>query len=86
MIKEFGGKSFEIRPLKRGEIKTLRGKGFNLTNLQQDQADEVIDEVIAIVLPDQVSEVDELPNSAVMDLFKEIVNATYGIGEAAKNS
>lgn len=78
------GKSYNIRPLTRGEIKQLRKKGLELANLSQDKADDAIDAVIGLVLPDRVDEIDGLSNTVALGIFKNVVELTYG-GRAEKN-
>lgn len=75
---------FNIRPLTRGEIKLLRKKGFNLANLNPETADECMDLVLEMVLGD-TSDLDKLPNPYALELFRKIMDLTYG-GEAEKNS
>ncbi len=84
MEKEVSGAKFEIRSLTRGEIKSLRNRGINILNLSQEQVDEVIDEILAMVLPERISEIDALPNATALELFKAIMELTYG-GDAEKN-
>jgi len=86
MEKIIADKTFEIRSLTRGEIKTLRKQGLNLAALSPDNADEAIDVVLESVLGERIAEIDELPNNVVLDLFKSIIDETFGQGEAAKNS
>jgi len=85
MEKEVGGKKFDIRPLKRGEVKTLRKKGFNLANLSLENADDAIDEVIEMICKDRLPDIDGLANTDALELFKSIIDLTYGRGEAEKN-
>lgn len=86
MKKTVTDKTFDIRPLTRGEIKTLRQRGLNIANLSPDNADDAIDAVLEMALGAQAAEIDGLPNSAALELFKAIVEETYSVGESAKNS
>ena len=83
--KEYGGKSFEIRGLKRGEIKMLRKKGFNLAKIDAAEMDIAADEIVAIVLGEAVSAADELQNSDYIKMVRDILEATYGSPESEKN-
>jgi len=85
MLKEFGGLSLELRSLTRGELKSLRKKGFNLGSLDPTNADEAIDEVINIILgEEETKKADSLPNKNYVDIFGEIIKLTFG-GETEKN-
>lgn len=77
MEKTIGDKTFEIRPLKRGEIKELRKKGINLAALDPANADDAVDEVMSIVLGDRIEEIDDMDNPDALKLFKEIVDLSY---------
>ncbi len=84
MEKEINGIPFEIRPLTRGEIKSLRKKGLNIMNLSQDLADDAIDEILEMVLRERTAEIDAMPNACTLELCRAIIELTYG-GEAEKN-
>lgn len=83
--KTIGGKTFQIQPLTRGEVRRLRKEGFNLSNITVETADEVIDKVLEIALGERFSEVDDLINSDAIALFKDVVSLTFG-GPDPKNS
>jgi hypothetical protein len=86
MEKEIGGKKFEIRPLTRGEVKALRKKGYNIGNLSLENADDAADEILELVCgTEQIQEVDKLPNDQALDLFKAIIDLSYGKGDDEKN-
>ena len=86
MEKEIGGKKFEIRPLTRGEAKALRKKGYNIGNLSLENADDAADEILELVCgQEQIREVDKLPNDQALDLFKAIIDLSYGKGDDEKN-
>jgi len=86
MEKEINGEAFDIRPLTRGEVKALRKRGFNLGNLNLENADEAMDEVLELICKKSIEAVDALPNDKALDLFKAIIDLTYGRGDAEKNS
>jgi hypothetical protein len=86
MEKEIDGKKFEIRPLTRGEVKSLRKKGYNIGNLSLENADDAADEILEMVCgPEQIREVYALPNDKALELFKAIIDLSYGQGEDEKN-
>lgn len=86
MEKEIGGNKFEIRPLTRGEVKALRKKGYNIGNLSLENADDAADEILELVCgTEQIQEVDKLPNDQALDLFKAIIDLSYGKGDDEKN-
>ena len=85
--KEYGGKAFEIRGLRRGEIKTLRKNGFNLSKIDPSEADIVADEIVGMVLDaDMQVKADDLLNIEYIKLFKDIMELTFGSPESEKNS
>lgn len=86
MEKEINGKKFDIRALTRGERKELRKSGFVLANLSPENAEEAMDSVLDTVCAGQLAQVDALPNPDALELFRAIVNLTYGQGAAEKNS
>ena len=86
MEKEINGIKFEIRPLTRGEVKALRKKGYNIGNLSLENADDAADEILELVCgKEQIQEVDKLPNDQALDLFKAIIDLSYGKGDDEKN-
>ena len=86
MIKEYSGKEFEIRPLTRGELKTLRKKGFTLGALDVSNIDDAIDEIIGIILGEEkTKELDALPNNDSVAMYQDILKLTFG-GDPEKNS
>lgn len=85
MQKTIGGNTFEIRSLTRGEIKKLRQAGFIIANLSPENADDAIDAVLEITFPDRLADIDAMPNNSVLELFKAIMEETYGTGDVAKN-
>jgi len=86
MEKEINGIPFEIRPLTRGEVKALRKAGLPLDRLTLENAEDAFDEVLRLVFGDSgIAEVDNLPNDKALELFRAIVDLTYG-RDAEKNS
>lgn len=80
----------DVRPLKRKEIKELRKKGINLLSIQNiegEKVDEVIDVVLDLVFPskEEQKELDELPYSECMNLWRKIIEKTFGSEEVEKN-
>lgn len=86
MEKIIGDKTFTVRPLTRGEIKSLRAAGFNLNNLTIEQANDAVDAVIDMVYSDMIDAIDQLPMPDVLSLFRATLEESYGRGESAKNS
>ncbi|MCF8094472.1 MAG: hypothetical protein K9J79_03835 [Desulfobacteraceae bacterium] len=82
-----GGREIQVRGLKRKEVKWLRTEhGINLSGLRVSQADEAADKVFEIILaPEDIEYLNEQCNSESVRVFNEIMKATYGSGEEAKN-
>lgn len=80
-------KKYPPKGLTRGQVKALRAVGMDLANLKSEQAEDVVDRVLAMVYPEEViCEIDCEPNRAALVLFARIIELTYGPGEdAAKN-
>lgn len=79
--------NFEIRPLKRKEVKQLRAEGYNLTALALGTGEEAMDRVFAMVFtPEQISIIDELDNPDAIKLWSGILKETYGAPGEEKNS
>jgi hypothetical protein len=77
--KTFNNHEFDIRPLKRGEVKKLRKDGLNLAALPVDRADEAMDLVFEIVFDDaDLAAIDELDNPHAMELWYAVIEETYG--------
>ena len=83
-----GGRDIVVRGLKRKEVKQLKNEyGINLSGLRLSQADEAADKVFELVLaPEDIEYLDEQCNAESVRVFNEIMKATYGSGEEAKNS
>jgi hypothetical protein len=84
MEKRIGDKVFEIRPLTRGELRSLRKSGYNLVALDISNAEDAMDAVLEMVFKDRVNEIYNLPNPDAIEIFKAILELTYG-GAAEKN-
>ena len=77
-------KTFNIRPLTRGEVKAQKKAGLSIGSLTAENADDYMDAVLNAVLGEEL--VDKLPNPEAVQLYKAIVTATYGRGDDEKNS
>ena len=80
---------FEIRSLKRKEVKALKEKGFNMGALQPEQIDDFMDAVFTIIYsPAHIGKIDEQPQRDCIKLLNQIMDETNGsISEVeAKNS
>jgi len=83
---EINKKSFNVRGLTRGEIKKLRKDGINLVTLTRENADEVVDKVFGLVFDaETVDVIDDMPNSAAMELWQAVLKETYGAWDEEKN-
>ena len=83
------GKTFDIRPLTRKEIKTLAE--FNIGHLRCDILQlpgEKQDQGIEAVLATQINlpQLDDLSNPDVLKLFNGIIAETYSREDEEKNS
>lgn len=84
-VMELEGKKFRIRGLKRREVKEFKRRGTKFNQLDPETADDVADQVfdqIGLCLDD----IDELTNSAALELFGEIMSLTFMTEEQRKNS
>jgi len=83
---EINKKSFNVRGLTRGQIKKLRKDGINLVTLTRENADEVVDKVFGLVFDaETVDVIDDMPNSAAMELWQAVLKETYGAWDEEKN-
>lgn len=83
------GRTFEVRPLTRKEIRTLAA--YNIGHLRCDilkLPGEKQDEGIEAVLATQIdlSRLDDTSNPDVLKLFNGIIAETYSRGDEEKNS
>lgn len=84
---ELFGRRFQVRPLLRKEVKSLRKKGYSLMVLDPDTAEDALDAVLDLVLSrEELKALDNLPNSAALDIWNEILALTFGSREEEKNS
>ena len=78
--------TFEVRGLKRKEVKSLKKDGVNLMDLDINQADDVMDRVFDLVLTkDQIAVIDEMENKHALSLWVGILKETFGSGDEEKN-
>lgn len=80
-----GGKSFDLRPLTRGEIRQLKKDGILLHRLTMDNVDDAADAVFRIMGLD-LSAVDALAYPDFVKLWKEALAETFGSRDEEKNS
>jgi len=80
------GKTYEVRALRRAEIRALSDLGIGSARFELDRErfDETMDRVLETqFLPDDL---DELENPLLVELFEAVISETWGnIGEE-KNS
>jgi hypothetical protein len=77
---------YEIRALKRKEVKQLRKNGYILTALDPQTAEDAMDQVFQLVFsPEQISQIDERPNPDALKLWSGILKETYGAPDEEKN-
>jgi hypothetical protein len=76
----------KARPLTGGQIRELRADGIMLNNIDPARLDETVAIVIDMALtPDEISELDARPYSQTLAIFSDIIGATYGPEDDAKN-
>jgi len=82
------GHTFQIRGLRRGELKALRrDKGITLLDLDLQNVEEAQDIVFDMVLSEEdVKTLDGLENAAALKVWQAILKETYGAGDEEKNS
>lgn len=84
---EIDGRPWEIRGLKRKQVKQLKRDGHDLTNLQAERADDAVDAVFAMAFgPEELEVIEEMYNADVMRLWSAILKETYGAPGEEKNS
>ena len=76
-----------VRPLKRGEIKSLKKEGFNLSNIDPETADALLDRVFDMIFTEEeIGWIDELPyHYSIKTIWPEILKETFGSREEEKN-
>lgn len=81
-----GGTAYQVRGLKRKEVKALKRKGFNLAALDRANADDAMDLVFEIVFDEAViREIDELDQAEALRLWEGVLKETYGAPGEEKN-
>jgi len=80
--------SVTLRGLKRGEIKKLRAAGINVGgNIPLEKLEDHTAAVLAAILPENFMErFDELEESEILKMHRELLAMTYPTEEQAKNS
>ena len=83
-VKLSNGKVQEVRPLTRGEIRSLKEFGIGLASFDvpRDRYDETTDAVLAT----QIDNIEDLAAPDSRKLFQEIFAETYGSPDEEKNS
>ena len=79
------GVVFEVRALKRGEVRKLREQGVDVFNFEGDAVFANMDPVLDTVFPNS-PDIDELPFPDATNVFRGIMAATLGTEEEVKNS
>lgn len=79
------GVVFEVRALKRGEVRKLREQGVDVFNFDGGVALSNVDAVLDTLFPGSI-DIDELPFPDAANVFRGIMAATLGTEEEVKNS
>lgn len=83
---ELNGQTFQVRALKRKEVKQIKADGFNLFELEPATADDCVDAVFDIAFtPEEIQQIDELDNQDALKIFKAVLAETFGDSEEEKN-
>jgi hypothetical protein len=83
----YEGRTFEVRALKRKEVKELKKAGFVISNLNPENADDCLDRVFSMVFsPEDIEYIDNMPNHKAIALWRDILKETYGAKDEEKNS
>lgn len=82
------GRTFNVRPLTRGEVKSLRKEhGCNLMALAPDKAEEAMDRVFEMEFnEEEIAFIDKKENPEALKLWKAVLAETYGSQGEEKNS
>ncbi len=83
------GKEFKVRPLTRGEIKSLKDCGYTYNSCVPtiEKANDALDKAFEIQFSkDEVTFLDDCTNKQGIKLWNEILKETYGAKEEEKNS
>jgi hypothetical protein len=77
-----------LRGLKRGEIKRLRAAGINVGgNIPLEKLEDHTAALLAAILPESFMEkFDELEESEILKMHREVLAMTYPKEEQTKNS
>jgi len=79
--------TFKVRALTRGELKQLRAAGYNLSNLTLEIAEEAVDAAFEMVFSkSEIQDIDALPNTDAMEIWRALLAETYGSQDEEKNS
>ena len=81
-------RTVEIRPMTRGENKSLKALGFGpiVFNPDMKTINDALDAVLSLVLnPDDLEWLDNQPNNVTNTVWREILNETYGSPAEIKN-
>lgn len=82
------GGEWEIRGLKRREVKQLKSEGFDIKDHEPDleQIEQTAEKVLKIILtPEQFNLLDDLYDGEPIVLYTEVIKLTYPSGAEAKN-
>lgn len=79
------GKTFEVRPLKRREVKELRKQGFKMERIDQDKMEDHLDTILEMIFPGRIAELDELAPKHVNHIFEHILKESFGARDEEKN-
>jgi hypothetical protein len=77
--------TFQIKHLKRSEVKALKKEGFIIGKIDNEQMDDWIDRMIEMSLPGRLAEIDDLPPKASYKIFESILKETFGDKVEEKN-
>lgn len=78
--------TFRVRGLTRGELKELRAEGYNLSALTLDIAEEAVDRTFQKVFTvEEIRILDALPNTDNMEIWRALLDETYGSKGEEKN-
>lgn len=81
-----GDTTFQVRSLKRKEVKQLKKDGFNLADLGPHNADDAMDRAFGLAFsPDEVARIDELSNSEALGIWVALIKETFGAVDEEKN-
>ena len=81
-----GGTTFQVRSLKRKEVKQLKKDGFNLADLGPHNADDAMDKAFELAFtPNEVALIDDLSNSEALAIWVALIKETVGAADEEKN-